>query len=196
MHAHEWYQFQSQSFAQFSMCCSKIWSPRGLLSGLLSSFTCLRLPNIEGPLQGNEKCHKVQIYNFLSQKEELSARPPIRPNNECRPGWELPELDGRNPGIILCHGRYWRDQRRFTLRHLRDFGFGKTSMEDILTEEVHKLVQAFRKQQNQPLNLNRTMNVSILNALWSIVVGDRFELDDPKLSGVIQMIDNMLKVLA
>lgn len=69
-------------------------------------------------------------------------------------------------------------------------------MEDILTEEVHKLVQAFRKQQNQPLNLNRTMNVSILNALWSIVVGDRFELDDPKLSGVIQMIDNMLKVLA
>nr|AKH03514.1 cytochrome P450 3075C1 [Paracyclopina nana] len=134
-----------------------------------------------------------QALKELFKLEELSARPPIRPNNEWRPGWKLPELDGRNPGIILCHGRYWREQRRFALRHLRDFGFGKTSMEDLLSEEVQKLVQVFRLHQNQPLNLNRTMNVSILNALWSIVVGERFELDDPKLATVIHMIDNMLK---
>ncbi len=39
-------------------------------------------------------------------------------------------------------GDVWKEQRRFTLRHLRDFGFGKASMEDIIIEEFKVLVHA------------------------------------------------------
>ncbi len=68
-------------------------------------------------------------------------------------------------------------------------------MEDILKEEILKLSQVFHKKSGQPLDLNRTMNVSILNALWSIVVGETFELDDPRFTKIISLIDNMLKVI-
>lgn len=32
------------------------------------------------------------------------------------------------PGVIMSEGKVWSDQRRFTLRTLRDFGFGKTGL--------------------------------------------------------------------
>ena len=36
-----------------------------------------------------------------------------------------------NEGIVYGDGRKWREQRRFTIATLRDFGFGKSSMEDL-----------------------------------------------------------------
>jgi hypothetical protein len=37
------------------------------------------------------------------------------------------------------------------------------------------------------------MNISILNALWSILVGEKLDLDDPKLAKVIEMFDYFLR---
>ncbi len=37
------------------------------------------------------------------------------------------------------------------------------------------------------------MNVSILNALWSILVGEKLDLDDPKLAKIIQMFDYLFR---
>ena len=37
------------------------------------------------------------------------------------------------------------------------------------------------------------MNISILNALWSILVGEKLELDDPKLARIIQLFDETLR---
>ncbi|KAF4528267.1 hypothetical protein B566_EDAN014157 [Ephemera danica] len=38
-------------------------------------------------------------------------------------------------GLIFSQGDLWREQRRFTLRHLRDLGFGKHSMQGLIHEE-------------------------------------------------------------
>jgi len=38
------------------------------------------------------------------------------------------------------------------------------------------------------------MNISILNALWSILVGEKLELEDPKLAHIIELFDELLKV--
>jgi len=39
----------------------------------------------------------------------------------------------------------WVEQRRFVLRHLREFGFGRTSMAAIIEDEGLKLVEHFKK---------------------------------------------------
>lgn len=43
------------------------------------------------------------------------------------------------------------------------------------------------------MDLNRTMNISILNALWSILVGERLDLEDPKLAMIIELFDELLR---
>ncbi|XP_049788059.1 farnesoate epoxidase-like isoform X2 [Schistocerca cancellata] len=47
-------------------------------------------------------------------------------------------------GMLFNDGPAWVQQRRFTLRHLRDFGFGKLSMEGRILEEVEDLLSSIR----------------------------------------------------
>jgi hypothetical protein len=65
-------------------------------------------------------------------------------------------------------------------------------MEDLFIEEVSKLCQKLSKNDGQPVDLTCTMNVSILNALWSIMVGVRLDLDDPSLLKVVDSVDRLL----
>jgi len=69
-------------------------------------------------------------------------------------------------GVSFSHGPYWQELRRFMLRNLRDFGFGKTSMEHLFVEEVSKLCLLLSKEVNQPINLSGKLNLSVVNALW------------------------------
>ena len=80
----------------------------------------------------------------LMKHDETANRPSMAPFQDFRPGGGIPGiLDKENadavPGLIFSRGKAWTDQRRFVLRVLRDFGFGKTSMEDTLLDEVDKL---------------------------------------------------------
>jgi hypothetical protein len=55
------------------------------------------------------------------------------------------EVNGRMPGVIFSHGKYWKELGRFMLRNLKDFGFGKSSMEDMLQDEAVKLCSCLSK---------------------------------------------------
>ena len=43
-------------------------------------------------------------------------------------------------GIITADGQEWTDQRRFALKHLKDFGFGRSGLEGVIQGEVEDLV--------------------------------------------------------
>ena len=48
--------------------------------------------------------------------------------------------------MIATLGDEWKEQRRFAIRHLRDFGFGKSSMEDIIREEFLDIADNLRSR--------------------------------------------------
>jgi hypothetical protein len=73
-------------------------------------------------------------------------------------------------------------QRRFALRQLRDFGFGTNNMESTITEEIEKLIAVYEKRVGQPVILDS--KISVVNALWQILVGQKLELDDPRDEGI------------
>ena len=138
-----------------------------------------------------------QLIKDVLKNEATASRPKLAPFQDLRPGGGVKGvLDKENvdwvPGIIFSRGQAWVDQRRFTLRVLRDFGFGKSSMEDTLLDEVDKLCEELTKVVGKEMNISRKMNISILNALWALLTGEKLPLNDPKLLDIVEKINNFL----
>jgi cytochrome P450 family 33 len=55
-------------------------------------------------------------------------------------------------GIIDTSGELWKQQRRFSLRVLRDFGLGKNKMQERILEEMHTICE----------NVNRDIEAGIV----------------------------------
>ena len=139
---------------------------------------------------GSQPYVVIADYTYIKEvlKHEGSCdRPDLTPINELRPGhWTVgKKIPGMSAGVAFSQGTYWKEQRRFLLRHLRDFGFGKTSMEDTLLDEVDKLCNEYSKVEGTPMCLDNTMNLSVINSLWSILTGEKLPIMDPKLVKIV-----------
>ena len=93
--------------------------------------------------------------------------------------------------MIFSQGPFWQEQRRFTLRHLRDLGFGKTSIEDQMMDEINELIKEMTDTANADSNgvidiKDEFFSVSVINILWAIVGGKRFERDDEDFKRLIE----------
>lgn len=126
----------------------------------------------------------------LLKRDVTASRPSFVPFQDIRPGTEIKGvLDKENsewlPGLIFARGKPWSDQRRFTLRVLKDFGFGKASMESTLLDELDKLCEELKRCCDKAIDIKTKMNISILNSLWSILTGQKLQLDDPKLQNIL-----------
>ena len=58
----------------------------------------------------------------------------------------------------------------------RDFGFGKSSMEELIHEEILYFHQQLDRELDQPVDLKHKFNISVINGLMSIMTGKRYEL--------------------
>ena len=100
-------------------------------------------------------------------------------------------------GIMFSEGPLWKEQRRFTLRQLRDLGFGKTSAEDLIREEIHELVEAIRAASKadagRVVNLKGIFNVSVLNVLWAIIGGRRYKHDDIQFKQILGVVESFFR---
>lgn len=90
-------------------------------------------------------------------------------------------------GVIFTEGQEWQEQRRFTMRSLRDFGFGKKSLESIIQQEICELIENLQKEcrSGAPISTTNKFNPAVLNAIWTIMMGERFKQDDPELAKAI-----------
>ncbi|TRY61580.1 hypothetical protein TCAL_01476 [Tigriopus californicus] len=95
-------------------------------------------------------------------------------------------------GLIFSKGEEWQEQRRFTLRNLRDFGFGKSGMESLIKMEVEELLEVMETEVGTDVPFNVNFYASVINALWTILNGDRVGLNDPTLQEVIRYVNDMV----
>jgi len=65
-------------------------------------------------------------------------------------------LDRTGPGATYIRGiggegRHWMEQRQFVLKNLRRFGFGKTSMEGIIEEQITEFIDGLLPLVGRPI---------------------------------------------
>ncbi|XP_014648828.1 PREDICTED: cytochrome P450 2D14-like [Ceratotherium simum simum] len=98
------------------------------------------------------------------------------------------------PGILFArYGRAWREQRRFSVSTLRNFGMGKKSLEQWVTEEASCLCAAFADQAGRPFSPNALLNKAVGNVIASLTFGRRFEYNDRRFLKLSDLANEQLK---
>ncbi|XP_059211940.1 cytochrome P450 2K1-like isoform X2 [Centropristis striata] len=96
----------------------------------------------------------------------------------------LEELN-QGHGVIWSNGEVWKDIRRFALMNLRDFGMGKSAIEDKIIEECDKLKELFKTFKGEAFDMNQPITCAVANIICSMVFGYRFEYDDPEFTSMV-----------
>ncbi|XP_054829814.1 cytochrome P450 2K6-like isoform X3 [Eublepharis macularius] len=100
-----------------------------------------------------------------------------------------------NYGVVFAHGENWKVMRRFTLTTLRDYGMGKRTIEDRIVEECHFLIQKFESYQGKPFENTIIMNTAVANIIMSILLGKRFEYEDPTFERLLNLINENARLV-
>ncbi|XP_044530713.1 cytochrome P450 2J2-like [Gracilinanus agilis] len=111
-----------------------------------------------------------------------------------RPRSPLQSYVFKSHGLFMSNGQKWKDQRRFTLMTLRNFGLGKRTLELQIQEEAMYLTEAIREEKGQPFNPHFQINNAVSNIICSVTFGNRFEYHDSQFRELLKSL-NQVSVL-
>ena len=95
-------------------------------------------------------------------------------------------------GITTSSGTLWKEHRTFTINALREFGFGKRSLESRIIEEIEVFVHEIQSKKGEPFNIHFLINVCISNIMCSINFGQRYNHDDQTFLSLLDKINQNL----
>ncbi|KAG7457983.1 hypothetical protein MATL_G00233050 [Megalops atlanticus] len=99
-------------------------------------------------------------------------------------------------GIVFGVGESWKTMRRFTLSTLRDFGMGRSTIEDRIVDEAQNLIELFQQRQGKPFNPTVNINSAVSNIICILVFGHRFQYDDPRFLRLQQLVSENIRLAA
>ena len=119
------------------------------------------------------------IFNDFAQVKELFNKEVVSARGQ---NYFLQNIRGPgkpNHGLINTCGQPWTSHKRFTLKTLKDFGFGKNSLDEVIHEEADELINSLIEvnEANGEVKMDTNFNVAVINVLWKLVASKRF---DPK----------------
>lgn len=125
--------------------------------------------------------------------EDLDGRP-TGPFYETRT-WNL------RRGVLLTDGDFWQEQRRFIVRHLKEFGFARRGMFDIiqneaefLYEDIYNMVQS-TSEKAVTVNMQGIFSTPVLNTLWVMMAGKRYSRENKKLKELQQLLHKLFTTI-
>uniref|UniRef100_A0A8D0UMT4 Cytochrome P450 2J2 n=2 Tax=Sus scrofa TaxID=9823 RepID=A0A8D0UMT4_PIG len=118
---------------------------------------------------------------FVHQDQHFANRPMI----------PTQERVFKKNGLIMSNGQVWKEQRRFALTTLRNFGLGKKSLEERIQEEAQYLIQAIGEENGQPFNPHFKINNAVSNIICSITFGKRFDYQDDQFQELLRLLDEV-----
>ena len=96
-------------------------------------------------------------------------------------------------GIVSNNGEGWSTQRRFGLRTLRDFGFGKQSLESTINIEIDHTLEQLTSTKGD-IQIGADFNLPIINILWQLVAGYRIMPDDKEGIHMVDLVNQLFRI--
>ena len=122
----------------------------------------------------------------LFDKEEFMGKAPDPLVLESRFWNNIPR------GILFSEGSKWSAQRRFSLKTLKDFGFGRKSIEESIHFEVEEMIENFFTREDDIL-LGSEFNIPIINILWQMVANKRLSGTNEKDKQLIESVNTIFR---
>ncbi|KAB7500210.1 Cytochrome P450 2L1 [Armadillidium nasatum] len=121
-----------------------------------------------------------QIYKEAYQHQNIAFRPKQN---------ALTFVQGKSVlGIVNTGGERWIQNRRFALRHLRDFGMGKEKLLFDAHYEADNFVSDLKNKVGKPTSIPPTLLISILNTAWQMIASTRYEFDDKEIIEFVKLV--------
>nr|ACI94903.1 cytochrome P450 CYP379A1 [Carcinus maenas] len=130
----------------------------------------------------------VFLNDYKMVKEAFS-----RPEFTVRPDWETFKTYEETPrGISTTHGVMWHNNRRFTLRQLRDLGMGKSSLVEAVQQQCLKLRDSIAKDAGTTVAIPLQLHVTVLNIIWHMVASKQFDAEDKRLQEFVHLMEEFV----
>ncbi|KFO89947.1 Cytochrome P450 2D17, partial [Buceros rhinoceros silvestris] len=96
-------------------------------------------------------------------------------------------------GIVVArYGHTWKEVRKFTLTTLRNFGMGKKSLEERVTEEAGFLCAAINSE-GHPFDLRLLVNNAVCNVICTTIYAERFDYGDETFKKLLHLFEKSLE---
>merc|ERR1711962_180607 len=144
--------------------------------------------DIVGFKLGNKLAVVINDYDIL-QEAYKDSRISSRPDNleEIFTAYFATNMHEQiSGGIAFSHGETWREQRRFSMKTLKEFGAGKTVSQPTINDEVAKLVEELKQENGKLINLKFRTNLAVVNTLWQILNGEKSDSSNPEMVNVFR----------
>ena len=106
-----------------------------------------------------------RLAKTLFTKEEFSGR-----LHNYTTQWAR-SLGGKNLGVALTDGAFYNRQKLFLVKQLKQFGFGKTSLETVIVDQANSMASYLEENAGKQVIKKEVFATPVLNILWSMMAG-------------------------
>ena len=151
---------------------------------------------IVGFYLGDQRCVLLNDFDLINEafKDDRFCGRPKQLRDVFQALFQSDKKEVSSGGVAFGHGAHWKEQRRFVVKTLKEFGMGKSLLQNVITEEVSKLVEDFRQEavSGKPFALKNKTNLAVVNTLWQILNGEKADMKDPEM---MKMFDSNSKFM-
>ncbi|NXK55042.1 CP2D3 protein, partial [Chauna torquata] len=129
----------------------------------------------------------VVLNGYKTVKEALVHRSEDFADRPYSPVYEHLGYGNKSEGK---YGHVWKELRKFTLSTFRNFGMGKKSLEEQVTNEAEFLCSAVNSEEGRPFDLRFLVNNAVCNVICTTVYGQRFNYGDETFKKLVTLFEN------
>lgn len=98
--------------------------------------------------------------------------------------------------MFAPYGPVWRKQRKFCHATLRNFGFGRLSLEPCIQQGVAAVKTELLSGEHGACGVDpsRLISNAVSNVICSLILGQRFHHDDPEFRGILDLMSRGLEI--